>query len=262
MAQGQHGVEQVALSRLLDNAYEEFSQALHSVGARFVLWGSFKGALELQQHYFSAKDKKHLLDGRRSRSLSQKDLELKELVEELAQEAEEFATWALKQDRQPILREMLTSYCAAFEACLKNVALVFALAERKKQGLDDQVFVPGDEFRKTLRSIQDQWIAARGRERSTAETFFESQVLSKEAIATRFSFLSLTAPEWVTCRAAFQARNALVHQLGRPSESIEIAGECHHAGWEIQLTTKQLQEVRRAFLNILEPVNPVRLDLI
>ena len=247
----------MALSHLLHNAYEEFSQSLHSIGARLVLWASFKNAAELQQHYFSAKGKNHILDGRRSKSLSSQEIDLKELVESSALEAEEFVDWARAHGGQPFLREMLISYCSAFETCLKNVALVFALAEKKQQGLDGQVFVPGDEFRRTLRDIQDKWKDARDGERSTAEGFFELKILSANPTTARFEFLPMSAPEWLVCRAAFQARNALVHQLGRPTTSIEIADQTLHPGWEIELSTKQLQAVREAFLRILWPISPL-----
>lgn len=247
----------MVLNHLLTNAYEEFSQSLHSIGARFVLWGSFKNAAELQQHYFLANNKKFLLDGRRTKSLSTEEIVLKELVEYAASEAEEFFTWARSHGRQPLIREILISYCSAFEACLKNVALVLALAKNKKQGLQGQVFVPGDEFRRTLRDIQAKWKNLRGGDLSTAESFFESEILSAASVASHLKFLPMTAPEWLVCRAAFQARNAVVHQLGRPTITIEIAGKPLPAGWEIELSTKQVQEVRKAFLQILWPISPL-----
>lgn len=253
---GQSSVEQVALRLLLDNAYEEFFHTLQSVGARFVLWGSFSSAEELQQHYFLAKGKKHILDARRSKSLSQEDADLKDLVEELAGEAEQYVAWVRKHSRQPILVEMLISYCTAFENCLKRAALVFALADKKKLGLDDQVFVLGDEYKKTQKFVQEQWKPARGSGRSTAEVFFDSQILNRRAVASQFKLIPMDEREWVTCRAAFQVRNALVHQLGVPSESIEIAGDCLHAGSEMQLTPKQIMEVRRAFLVLLRGFDP------
>lgn len=252
----QSSVEQVALRLLLDNAYEEFSHTLQSVGARFVLWGSFSSAKELQQHYFLAKGKKHILDARRSKSLSQEDADLKDLVEGFAGEAEQYAAWVRKHSGQPILGEMLISYCTAFENCLKKVALVFALAEKKKLGLDDQVFVLGEEYKKTLKFVQDQWKPAKGTGQGTAEVFFESQILNRGAIASQFKLIPMDASEWVTCRSAFQVRNALVHQLGIPTELIEIGDESHYPASPMQLTRKEIWAVRQAFLALLRGFDP------
>jgi hypothetical protein len=251
-------VEQVALSHLLNNAYEEFKLSVHSASARFVLWGSFRDAADLKQHYFAAKNKKHILDGRRSaKSFSPSDSNLKEVVELGAAEAEAYVDWVREQNGQPILREMLVSYCTVFENCLKNVALVFLLANKKKQGLGGLVFVPGDEFRKALHSIQDRWRTAGSAEKSRAEQFFDSNIQSVNVDCSRFKFLPMSAPEWSTCRAAYQSRNALVHQLGRPIETLEIDGTPLPAGWEIQLTPAQLLAVQRSFEKILWPLDPL-----
>lgn len=258
MSGTQSSPEQVALQHLLDSAYEEFQQSLHSGAARFVLWASFKDSVALQRHYFEAKDKKHLLDGRRSpKNLTAQEAELKDFVEGAASEAEQYVAWARSLHGQPILREMLVSYCSAFECCLKNLALVLRIAKGKKNGLSGQVFVPGDEFRRTLREIQGKWSESGERGRSRAENFFESEIVGNEVSGGRFRFLSMDSPEWLVCRSAFQVRNAVVHQLGRPSEPISIAGEDLHAGWEIQLSSKQLRAVQRAFLGILSPLNPL-----
>lgn len=253
-------VEQVALSHVLDNAYEEFEFSVQSVSARFVLWGSFRDAADLQFNYFEAKDKKHLLDGRRTaKSLRAEELTLKEDVEFAAAEAEKYVAWVRKHGGQPILREMLVSYCTAFENCLKNVALVFALANKKTQGLNGQVFIPGDQYRNALHDIRDRWRAAGSADRSRAEQFFESEIQRVNVDSDRFKFLPINSPEWDVCRAAYQARNALVHQLGRPSETIEIDGSPLPAGWEIQLTPKHLLAVQQAFKTILWPLDPLNL---
>lgn len=155
MASSQASVEQVALRHLLDNAYEDFKQSLHSAAARFVLWGSFKDSDELVNHYFSAKSRKDLTDGRRSsKSLTEQEMAFRNSVEIGAFEAFQYVSWARKHGGQPILREMLIAYCTAFENCLKNIALVFALANIKKHGIEDQVFVPSEQFRKTLGDIK------------------------------------------------------------------------------------------------------------
>ena len=260
MSEDKPSVEQVALSHLLDNAYEEFQLSVHSASARLVLWGSFSDAADLRLNYFAAKDKKHLLDGRRSaKSLGTEELALKEVVELGAAEAEEYVAWARKHGGQPIFREMLISYCTAFENCLKNVALVFALANKKAQGLGGQVFVPGDQFRNALHDIQARWRAAGSTERSRAEQFFDVEIVRVNVDPARFNFLPMNAPEWCACRAAYQVRNALVHQLGRPTETVEIDGTPLPAGWEIQLSQKQLFAVQRAFKKILWPLDPLNL---
>ena len=255
--------EQVALSHLLDNAYIEFKQSVHSAGARFVLWGSFKDAADLQKNYLSAKEKKQLSDARRNaKSLSENEVLLKAAVEAAAIEAEEYRSWARQHSAQPILREMLVSYCSAFEACLKNVALVFSLANIKVQSLERQVFVPSDQFRKTLSDVKDKWRASGDADRSRAECFFSKHIAGCNPDLKRFSFLPSDAHEWRTCHAAFLARNAIVHQLGRPSVQIVLADEVIHPGWEIDLSLKQLQAVKDAFHTILNPLDPFNLLLL
>jgi hypothetical protein len=212
----------------------------------------------LQQNYFAAKDKKHLLDGRRSaKSFSTEEAALKATVEFGAAEAEEYIAWVRKHDGQPILREMLISYCTAFENCLKNVALVFSLANKKTQGLNGQVFVPGEQFRNALHDIDDRWRAAGSAEAGRAEQFFDSEIQRINVDSARFKFLPTNAFEWHACRAAFQARNALVHSLGRPFQTIEIDGTPLPAGWEIHLSPKQLSAVEGAFKKILWPLSPL-----
>ena len=252
------------LNNLLDNAYKEFTHSVHSVGARIVLWGSFKDSDHLQKNYFSARDKKHLSDARRSKkSLSDEEARQKRAVEIFSSMAQEYRDWARQNDKQPILREMLVSYCSAFEACLKNVALVFALAKNKKGDLQKQVFVPGDEFRRTLSDVKENWNAS-GKDaavkdgvRSRAEHFFFCHIADVNPDVNLFKFLPMEAEAWRTCHAAFLARNAIVHQLGRPEKQIEIAGETLHPLWDMDLSTNQLIAVEKAFREIIFPIDPL-----
>ncbi|MFC7460694.1 hypothetical protein [Hydrogenophaga defluvii] len=246
-------MEQVPLRRLLENAYEQFSQSLHSANARFVLWASFRDADDLQQHYFSTKGKLHLVDKRRNElSLTDDELVLKNVVQRSSIEAAEYVEWARLQNGQPILQEMLVSYCSAFEACLKNVALVCKLASSKRGGLDDQVFVPGPQFSRVVRELKDAWNDARpDDEKSRAEVFFESFIQSCSHPDSNINILHSTSPEWSVCRSAFVLRNAIVHQLGRPSQQVELGLSTFHPGWEMQLTPKDVDFVKNALLRIL-----------
>lgn len=258
MAPEQKGVEQVALSHLLDNAYEEFQQSLSSVGARFVLWGSFDSAEALKENYFRAKKKEALLDRRRGeKSRTNEENQLISLVEDSAESAYEYVEWAKKHSSQPIMREMLTSYCTAFEACLKNTALVFAIASKKKQGIEARVFVPGDEFKRFLDEIKNAWKLSGSAEKFRAKTFFDEHVRQKNPSPDLHPFLdssTSTHAEWEICRAAFNLRNAIVHQLGRSSEQETIGSTIFPARWEIELNSTVLSLVSKSMRAILSPL--------
>lgn len=255
-AASQESPEQVALDRLLENAYEEFQQTLLSAGARFVLWGSFSNADVLVENYLRSKGKEQLLDKRRtSKSRTAEENELLDILNWAAQEAQDYVTWVRKRDAQPILREILISYCSGFEACLKNISLVFGLAQKKRRGLDDQVFVPGDQFKSALQDVERAWGASGDYDRFRAQVFFEDHIAQKNPDPGRFVFSTCTE-DWDVCRAAFRLRNAIVHQLSRPTEQEVIGSDVFPARWEIDLKPASVKLVSESMSGILKPFGP------
>jgi hypothetical protein len=248
MREATNAVEQVSLRLLFDNVREEFQQSLHSVAARFVLWGSFSDSFSLQNNYFEAKDKRQLIDRRRTeKSLTVDELYLKDLVAEYADEADKFRNWLVYKNRQPLLNEMLISYCTAFEACLKNTALVFSLA--KNNGMDYQVFVPSPEFKKFLKEIKKNWNSREAdSSKSRIISFFDDFIKIPNPLPGEFKFLDTSSPQWAICAEAFKLRNAIVHQLGRPSEQLIIGNSVFSPAEPAELKAEDLELIRVAML--------------
>jgi len=251
-------VEQVALSLLLENAYEDFEHNLFSVGTRFLLWGSFDSESMLLGNYFKSKKKPELNDQRRSdRNLSREDYQLKVQASLAASEAWKYYEWSNKNNRQPILRDCLISYCSAFENCLKNVALVFKLAKSKKFGIEDQVFVPGDQFTKALKDINSEWEHAGDDKKFRQRVFYDTYVCELNPIQRKYSFLKSdikNQSEWETYEVAVKLRNAVIHQLGRCVTQECIDGHIFPAMQEIELNGRDLEKISTAIKKIMEPL--------
>lgn len=252
--------EQVALSLLLESAHQEFEHAVKSIGPRFLLWGSFDSAEVLAENYFKAKKKNRLADGRRTaRSFSSDESRLKRTVGIAAAQAWEYVEWANQLDRQPILRDCLVSYCAAFEACLKNVALVFKLAKKKPRGISDQVFVPGDEFKRYLKEISDDWEkCGQDREAFRFKAFFDQFICLVNPAPDLYPFPNSpddNLTHWQICQAAVKLRNAVVHQLGRPSEQESIGDDVFPAMWEVELKARHLKLISESMQKVISPLS-------
>lgn len=67
--------------------------------------------------------------------------------------------------------------------------------------------------------------------------------------------------DWDVCTAAFQVRNANVHNLGVMPSTVSLGSLELHASWLIELTQTALAEVGDAFSKILEPFGFTLLEL-
>ncbi len=253
--------EQIALRLFLESSYEDFSRTLLSTNALFVLWGSFIDADDLAKRYLKLKGKSELADQRRSAaSLPKTDVSLRNQVQTASTEAADFLEWARQNGGgQPLLRESLVRYCTAFETCLKNVALSFRLASELQLTLDGAVFVPSRQFSRTLKDVTEQWSQSRDRERSRAAVFFDESIVQVNPEPLRYRFLPSDNEEWTSCSAAFELRNAVVHELARPARQIELGESIFEPRVEIELRTSDLAMVRKSMERILFPLDPLSL---
>jgi hypothetical protein len=258
------GTEQMGLNHLLEIAWDEFDKSLLSAGSRFVLWGSFSTEGVLAASYLAAKGKSKLIDGRRTeKSRTSEENDLVEAVNIAAHDISTYVGWARNHGGgQPILREALVSYCVAFEAVLKNVALIFALAKSRPNGLDGVAFVPDNEFKRTLKLVKDGWKASNVSGQFRAKVFFTKFLNDGNPSPNRFLFdAEQDNDAWGDCWAAFDLRNAIVHQMARPSEQVTLAGTFFEIHREIELTPKHLRVVGESMRRVLSPLDPTYLSL-
>ena len=236
--------EQVALNRILELAFEEMHYGLMGANARIIVLRSFTTPEELEGNYLRAIGRTKLADRRRSQStMESSDKRLLQSVQDAAFHAFEYAQWSIRaEDRQPVYRDVLASYCTSFESFWKNVAVVFKLAQLKKQGLEDQVFVPSDQFSRALAEVRSAWDSAPS---YRVLSFVQSEVVARNPAPSRFKLEELADKSmqvhWVDCSSATILRNAVVHQLGRLSEQVSIGQTVHRAGWQVQLTLEDLE---------------------
>lgn len=248
-------IEQVALEHLIGNAYETFEKSLLSISGRVVLWGSFTDEKQLAERYFSSKGKTNLLD--RRRKLSEADLRFKEEIEYAANEALDYVKWVRARSGQPILQESLVTYCAAFENCLKIIAVAFLLAEGgPRGGLRKQIYVPGPELKRARAAVDKAWGNSLNNEIPRVQFFFEREIRNKNPDESRFEFPEVSAANWSICGSAFKLRNAILHSMGRLSEQIELGEEIFHPGWDVELSARSLRVTKDAFGTVLWPFGP------
>lgn len=256
-------VEQLVLSRLLDIAYEDFQQSLLSASGHAVLWRSFSSVEDLTRNYLLTNGKSHLADRRKTeRSWTEDERQLLTRVRAAAKDATIYLKWAVNEEGgQPILRNGLVSYCVAFENCLKAVALVFSLADGRTEGLSKQVFVPSRKFARALNSVGESWKEAGRFHRPSfrAKKFFENFLVVRNPDESRYHFdlVSERAQvNWKNCEAAFELRNAIVHQLARPSEQVELGERKFFANEKIEVTVGDLAIMSNSMKIILYPLDP------
>jgi hypothetical protein len=254
----QRNFEQVTVSRLLEIAWDEFDKSLLSVGARYVLWGSFSDESSLAESYFRAKGKVKLIDGRRTEnSRTPEENHLVDLVNSAANDISEYLKWAKNNGNgQPILREALVGYCIAFEACLKNVAVAFLLA--KSVGLNGVAFIPNGEFKKAFKSVKDGWRNAEIDGKFRGKVFYENFLINENPKPDFFTFsMHLDSDHWSDCWAAFDLRNAIVHQMGRLDEQVTLDDTVFSPNHEIEIKPKNLYVVANSMREVLGPLDPL-----
>lgn len=243
-------VEQIALKHLLVNAYEEFHQGLHSAASRIVLWGALSTKDELVKNYFRSKGRLELIDKRRTeKTRNSVENSLIYSVENAANQAMEYVSYLRINRAQPMLREMTVSYCTLFENLLKNVALVYLLAQDKKQGIADHVFVPGDQFKKALLQIQNDW-------RFNSRLDFFTKSIVEKCPKEMADYFKKNDDSWEVIESAIKLRNAIVHQFSRPTEQETIGNMVFAAMQEIELSTQVLSKIEDAMRIITDPFSP------
>lgn len=255
--QPHRSVEQIAIERLLDNAYETFDQQLLSISGRIVLWGSFGGSDELRDRYLSNKGKKTLLD-RRHRLTAEEELDWIDF-DNAALDAWKYLQWSKKHLGQPIARESLIAYFTAFENCLKSIAtafLVTSFSEAKR--IDGQIFVPLLILNRARRRIGEQWRSREYRDGPKGKLFFENEIVQKNPFPGHYVFQALKEDVWERIGVVYRVRNAIAHSMGLAQDQFDFDGRSLYAGDEIEVSVKALRTIAEDFRAVL---NPFRTEL-
>lgn len=245
--------EQIALSLLIENAYEVFDKGLMAVAGRMILWGSFDDAEQLARRYLQA-DGRAMLDKRR---LTNPDLKKEDFLfgaEIYALEALEYKKWAKERDGQPIYYEALVTYCASLENFLKTVAVGFYLS--KGESLDGQIYVPLKRLTGAYKTIGDAWEKKCDKSKRVQD-FYENWVVRKAPAASSYIFSEISDESWADALGAFKLRNAIVHCMARLSEDVPI-GESYLRCGVLELNQSVLKCIVRNFHNIALPFDPSR----
>lgn len=256
--------EQISVERLVENAWTEFDLRLISIGALYVLWGSFATADELLERFLDAKGERHLLD--RREHLSEAEQDRLDDIDFLAREAVQYRDWARDCDAQPILRDALVAYCVALENAFKSVASAFRAVPTSGR-LKPQTFVAELDYKNIAKSVQKEWKKLGRQPGATALSFFRDEIFRRNPDPVRWDFqdpesdqgarFGVSASQrWNTVGQAFELRNAIVHADGRPMSQIEIGKEVFFAGDELKITPATLRVVNLAFKMTLYPISP------
>ena len=251
------GVEQVSLTFLVENAYNTFSNTLKSTSAKVLMLGGFDTKENAVRAYLLAIGKKHLTD-QRKKIVDPADQSFLDSVGRYAMDTKDYVQWVREEGGVPVWQEAVVTYCSAFENCLKAIAIAFLLAERNKTaGLSAQIYVPGPDLRFARKEIRKAWESSFSDEIPKVQNFFHNYVCAKNPEASRYELPpQVTAEEWENCAAAFQIRNAIVHDLGRLSQSLSIGAESFHANWLADISATTVTVIKRTFLKIMYPFEP------
>ena len=165
---------------------------------------------------------------------------------------------------EPVLRDALVGYCAAFENALKAVALAFRVADACKENASAS-FVEGAKLKKMRRDVGDCWKAAAksaaGGEPCGAERFYVDYVFKKNPCPDKWPFKQPSDVSfakynyWPDVAMAFKLRNKILHQNGYLDERLEIAGQVMHESAEVQLEMRVVNRVDAAFRSLLDPMD-------
>ncbi len=252
-------VEQVSLEYLVENAEDAFAKTVLSTRTKVILIGGFVDEAGAVKSYMART--KPEID--RRKKLNASDSAYVGLVEEYAAAASEYVKWVRSEDGQPVLREALVSYCTAFENCLKTIAVAFLLADgRADASLNHQVLISSEDLRWARRSISKLWNEAAEGEHSKVRNFFEAAIRKKRC-AESYVELANEVPDgdWDCCTAAFDVRNAIVHNLGVMRWTVTLGKLDLHAGWPVELNQPAVESVADALRNILAPFTLHKLGL-
>ncbi len=214
-------MKDLTVRSLIDSAHEDLEQVLVSAGVSFILWNSFTSSEELKRNYLAAQNKLGLTDKRRtSKSIGENNEKFLALVDELSVNAEEYRLWIVKNNRQPLLKNIVVAYCAGVEGYLKRIAVAFALHEKVKYS-NIAASIHDDDYKKTLESKLKSWQHCGKLAPSRAQAFFEAHIFYKNPYKNIYRF-SLDLDDWNVCNDLFRLRNAIIHDNQILARQLEI----------------------------------------
>ncbi len=224
-----------------------------SAVALVVLWAAAADERALVDGFLRAKGPGWSEFSDRRRKLSEEQRARLETVEAYAAEASEFYKKVKDEDWQPVFKDVLIRYCAAFEHFLKSVALMLRIADGD---VDRQLFPRHDEIDKKRSRVRTEWDESR---RSGLESFVERSVLSywpkSDEDQLRLRDFREALVHCQDLDAAFALRNALVHEGGRMRKDVDLGGVHYQVGDQAVVSLAVLSATKRAMNEVAYPMS-------
>lgn len=195
----------------------------------------------------------------RADSKSEKDRGFRSLLDYLEQNATEYCSWARSEDYRPLFRESIVTVCVALESALKEIAVAVRLGFTVHETSDPPfVFVPGKKLRDATKKVNRAWNSPRHDFEALGKvcSFASLELYADLAPFPRdYCVPELTADSEIVsvCKGAFELRNALVHNLGRPDHQIVIGEETFHPGFAADPRYLTLRTIQAAFTDLVAP---------
>lgn len=253
------GPEQLTVQRLFDIARDEFNQAIKSASVELILWRSFETAEELQRNYLRKRtEKKHLSDKRKR--VSDVDQNYLELLEIHCSSAIEYQSWLEENDRQPLFQEVIVRYCTALENFLKKIAVGLEFANKKpSKGLEGLLFIPSPDFNSVRIRVFDNWNKYSD-EQNRPKDFFQKFIINKISGDWSIDFRLISEEDWLSIKAAFEIRNAIVHQFGILRRRVQIFndGDQYFESEKIEIPVRDVERLRGILEKFSNPFCPLR----
>ena len=250
--------EQVALRLIIHNSRKSFRRTLMSTRAKILLVGSFDGRSDVVNDY--VKQKYPGVDLRKKTSEEVENLR-GVLTSSFLPDAKAYSSWIREHSFKPIWEEALVSYCGAFEACLKSIAMAFYIGRNQADGLRYEIFMPGGEITEARRLIAREW-SKEVDDLPKCQSFYKRFVSNSQYISEFPEHALITDEAWDVCSAAFQIRNFIVHNLSVASSTVELGSATFHAGSRVDFKFSHLRTVENAFELVLSPFSDAFEDLL
>ena len=240
--------ERLALELMIKNARISFRRALQSTKSKILFLGSFNG----QSHVVNDFLRNRLPDVDLRKKLSKENESLRSRLTSFSSEAKVYAQWTRKQSFGPIWDEALISYCTAFEACLKSIAIAFKIGQNQSQRLKYQVLIPSSDVTKTRRIVSYEW-QKEVDDVPKCQDFYGRFIKNNLCIESFSDIEPITQETWDICGVAFQLRNFIIHNLSIAPSTVELGKKTFHAGSKVDLAFGDIRDIEKAFELVLKP---------
>jgi len=229
------------LQRLADRSYEHLEQSFNALVFMFFALPAVKAREPRMRTHFNA--------------VYPNVKKARGNYDQRVVKAAEFAEWASKEDRTPMLQLALVNACSAYENALKQISVAIALGYKPKETKSHgkTVFLGSNELLAAHKQARQNWHVA-----SSSTDFLRQHVYLPNVLPANVNLPLLDdgSSDVQTVESAFLVRNDCVHNMGRSSKQIELCDSAQVIGHPVVLTPKTLFDVSKSMLRMIEPFNP------